>query len=49
MSEARSLYNSGISDQAKLGGMPAAKANMKQQNFNIGNKKGSMNTSEAHS
>lgn len=48
MSEARSLYTSGIDAQAKLGGMPAARANMKQQNFNIGDKKGSMNASEAH-
>ena len=48
MSEAKSLYTSGIDACAKLGGMPAAMANLKQQNFSIGDKKGSINNSEAH-
>ena len=30
MSEAKSLYTSGIDAQAKLGGMPASRANLKQ-------------------
>lgn len=48
MSEAKSLYSSGIDAQAKIGGLPAAKANLKQSNFNIGDKKIAIRTSEAH-
>ena len=52
MSEAKTLYSSGIDAQAKQGGYPAASkentAILKQTNFSIGDKKGSMSTSEAH-